>query len=318
MAAIYLREADVARLLSMEEVISALERIFREQAAGGAENIPRGRCRGEGAMLHLLGGASRELDALCFKAYTTTKTSARFLVHLYDGSSGDLLAVVEADQLGRLRTGGTSGLATKLMSPTNASRVGIIGSGRQARTQLEAVAAVRKLESVEIHSRTKESREKFAAEMEERLHVPVRPVESATLAVRDKEIVITATSSRQPVVEKAWLSPGVHLNAMGSNFAAKTELDLAIVGACRQVVVDDVAQAQIEAGELIQAVAAERFSWTRAVELSSLVSGEVDGRSDPGETTLFKSVGTGIQDLALASMVYKLAKSEGVGQPLPY
>ena len=143
MPAIFIRESDVLELLTMSQAIEAVSGVFRRHAMTEVANIPRGRARTDHCMLHVMGAAVKALGVMGTKTYSTSKDAARFLVHLYDGKSGELLAVIEADHLGRIRTGAVSGLATSLMALPESNTVGLVGTGKQARTQLEAVCHVR-------------------------------------------------------------------------------------------------------------------------------------------------------------------------------
>src|SRR5215470_9049017 len=163
--ALLITEREVTELLDITTAISAVEEVLRDQAQGLATNRPRQRVSGSSALLHVMPAADRRLDVVGFKAYSTAKTGTRFHVMLYDGATGNLLAIIEADRLGQIRTGAASGVATKYMARPDADSVGIFGTGWQAESQLLAVCAVRDIKHVKAFSRTPEKRNQFASKM---------------------------------------------------------------------------------------------------------------------------------------------------------
>ena len=193
----------------------------------------------------------------------------------------------------------------------------MIGTGYQARTQLEAVAAVRRLERVRAFGRDSERRAQFCREMSARIGVEVEPVDSGENAVRGADIVITATSAMKIVLEGAWLSPGVHVNAIGANWAQKRELDDAAVNRADLIAVDSIEQAKMEAGDLILAFGNDASRWNAVRELGGIVAGKIPGRTSANQITLFKSNGIATWDLAVAVRVYELAVARGMGQSIP-
>jgi ornithine cyclodeaminase/alanine dehydrogenase-like protein (mu-crystallin family) len=251
------------------------------------------------------------------KLYTIARGVARFVVPLFRSTTGEMAALIEADALGQIRTGAASGVATKYVANSNARSACIIGTGYQARTQLEAVAAVRRLERVRAFGRDPERRAEFCREMSARIGVEVEPADSGEEAVRDAEIVITATTALKIVLQGRWLSPGTHINAIGANYSQKRELDDAAVGRTDVSAVDSIEQAKMEAGDLIQAFAEDSSRWNAVHELSGIVAGKTPGRITANQITLFKSVGIATWDLAVAVRVYELAVAQGVGQSIP-
>jgi len=254
---------------------------------------------------------------LAMKQYTFVRGKLRFLVPLYEISTGDLLALIEADYMGQLRTGAASGVAAKYLSRRDACVAAILGSGGQAKTQLEAVALVRPLASARVYGRNARRREEFCVEMTERLGIPVRPSASAAEAARGADIVCTATTASDPVLHGADLAAGMHINAIGANHAHKRELDDEAVAGADVVVVDSVEQSRQEAGDLILAFRGDETCWTGVKRLSDIVAGKTSGRTSEGEVTLFKSNGIASWDLAAAVKVYTLARQKGLGRELP-
>jgi alanine dehydrogenase len=319
--ALYLTEADVTSVLTIEETIEALDEAFRSYSAGAATNEPRRRVRAEGATLHVMSAAIGPFRSfrglLGLKSYSVTRHGARFHVTLYDALSGELLAFIEADRLGQMRTGAASGLATRYMARRDASVVGIFGAGWQARSQLAAVCAVRSVREVRVCSRRPESRERFAAEMRAELGIEnIHPVAEPKVAAAGADILITITSAREPVLEGEWLEAGAHLNAAGGNSLLRREFDDEAVRRAGRIVVDSIDQARIEAGELVQAVEKGLLTWERLRELRSVVGGETAGRLSEDEITIFKSLGLAIEDVATAALVYERARERGLGKEL--
>src|SRR5207245_1974079 len=223
---LHISEAEVRAVLTMPMAVEAIEEISRKQATGEVVVHPRRRFElPGGGFFHYMAAADFSLGFVAMKQYTYVRGKLRFLVPLYEMATGDLLAMIEADYMGQLRTGAASGVATKYLARKDSRVAAIIGTGGQARTQLEAVAAVRKLESVRAYGRNASKLEKFCSEMSGRLGLPVTPSSSAGEAVRRADVVCTATTSSQPVVSGADLAPGAHINAIGANHAHKRELD---------------------------------------------------------------------------------------------
>lgn len=309
-----LRDADVHALLDMPTTIDTVEAALRRQAIGQATNRPRQRVPAPASHLHVMAAGDRSLGVFGIKVYSSAAAGARFLVLLYSEADGELLAVIEADRLGQMRTGAASGVATKYMARRGAASVGILGTGWQAESQLQAVCAVRPIRTVKAYSRHADRRNRFAERMSEHLGVAVTPVGTPEEAVRGQELVITATSAREPVCRGAWLEPGAHVNAVGANFLSRRELDVEAVARAAVVAVDSAEQCRLEAGDLLPAVERGVLTWESLVEVGRIADGQVPGRRTEQEITLFKSLGIALEDVATAWTVYELAKSQGVGK----
>jgi alanine dehydrogenase len=316
MPILYLTEAEVARVLTMDLALETTAAAFRKLALDEAENAPRQRVRTDQVMLHVLPAAAKTLGAIGFKAYTASKAGAQFHVTLFDPKQGGITAIIEADLLGQFRTGAASGIATKKLARADASTVGLFGTGKQARTQLLAVCKVRLIKKVHVYGRDPERRKAFAAQLSQETGAEVVPVEKPDEAAKGLDIVITATSAREPVLFGAWLSEGQHLNLIGSNFLSKTESDVEVFRRTQVVAVDSKEQAKLEAGDLDLAVKAGALQWADVLEFAPLLVGRYPGRESPKDVTLFKSLGLGIEDIALAVKVVELARNEGLGREL--
>ena len=316
MPVLHLTEDDVRAVLTMDLALPAVEASFRKLALDEAENVPRQRCQTDTAMLHVLPAAAKTLGALGLKVYTTGRFPAQFKVYLFDPKRGGLTAILEADYLGQVRTGAATGAATKKLARPDARTVGLIGTGKQARTQLEAVCKVRAITEAKVYGRDSAKRAAFAAEMSAVCGVEVRPVESAKGAVEGRDIVITATSSREPVLLGEWLAPGTHVNLMGSNFLASAEADVAVFRRANVVTIDSKDQGRTECGDFVAAMGENVFGWPDVKEFAHVLVNRYPGRTSPVAITVFKSLGLGVQDIAVAVKVVERAKEAGRGRML--
>ena len=317
MPVLYLTEDDVRGLLTMDLALPAVEAAFRKVALDEAVNIPRQRCQTDHAMLHVLPAAAKTLNALGFKAYTTAKAGAKFHVYLYDPKVGGLAAILEADYLGQVRTGAASGVATKKLARPDAATVGVFGTGQQARTQLEAVCKVRSISRASVYGRDEARRTAFAQEMTDVCGTEVVPVAQPEDAARNQDVVITATTSREPVLMGEWLADGTHVNLIGSNFTAKAEADVEVFRRAAVVTVDSKDQARMEAGDFIAGLREGVLSWATISEFAHVLVGRYPGRESAADVTVFKSLGLGIEDIAVGVKVVELARQRGVGRDLP-
>jgi ornithine cyclodeaminase/alanine dehydrogenase-like protein (mu-crystallin family) len=318
MPVLLLTEEDVRRLLTMDLALDAVEEGLRKMALDEVQNVPRARCQSDHAMLHVMAAAAKSLGYLAYKAYVTSRKGAEFHLALYDAKSGTLLALIQADYLGQVRTGAASGVATQYMARPDAAEVGLFGSGKQARTQIEAVCKVRRVRRVQVYSRNDDNRRRFADEVSTRLQVEVEPVPRPEMAAQDKDIIITATSSREPVLNGHWIAEGTHLNVIGSNFLGKAEVDAVTVRRCDSIVVDSKDQARLEAGDFAQALEEGSIHWADVHELGQVIVGRFTGRAHAQDVTLFKSLGIAVEDVATAAKVYEKAKAEGAGRYLEW
>jgi ornithine cyclodeaminase/alanine dehydrogenase-like protein (mu-crystallin family) len=313
---LYLTEEQVEGLVTMADAMAAVEECFRHQGEGRATNEPRRRVRVPGGLLHVMFAADAPAGVLGLKSYTTFRGGARFHVMLYSAEDGSLLALMEANRLGQLRTGAASGVATRYLARDDASVAAVFGSGYQARTQVEALGHARSLQEVRVYSRDPERRKAFADELCARLGLWVLPAESPEAALDGADIVTTVTSSAQPVFNGELVRPGMHLNAAGSNSLLKREIDDAAVAKADLVAVDSLAAVPLEGGDLLSPLQKAILYPEALVELGRIVAGKHTGRTAPEQVTLFKSHGIALEDIALAARVYQKAKERGVGTPM--
>ncbi len=313
--AILLREADVRRILTMADTVQIVERAFRELGTGAATNQPRRRIQAPGAILHLMAAGLPSQGVFGHKVYATARGGARFWVHLF-GLDGQALAIVEADWLGRMRTGAASGVATRYLARRDARTLGVFGSGKQALTQVMAIHEVRPLARALVFSRNPEHREAFAAQARAALGIDVVAVAAPEEAAKDPDILVTITSAREPVVRGSWLRAGQHLNVAGSNWPTNREIDEEAVQRAALVAVDDLETARLESGDLLQAERAGALDFGSVVTLAAVVGGTAR-RPTPEAITLFKSHGVALEDIAVAAHVLQQARATGLGEPLP-
>lgn len=303
MSMLRLTENDVRELLPMADCIELMQTAFERLATGEALNQPRRRLiLPAGSALHYMAASDgRYFGAKIYSSHP--RHGAHFLFLLYRAADAEPLALIEANHLGQIRTGAASGLATRYMARGDAATLAIIGSGFQARTQLEAMRAVRAIRETRVWSRDPARRAAFAAENS------ARATSTAEEAVRGADIVVTATFAKEPVVAAEWIEPGAHINAMGSNQATRREIPAELVRRADRVVVDSIEQARMESGDLLMAL--DETGWSRIVELKDVVAGRVQARTAPEHVTVFKSNGLAVEDVIAAGLVYERALAAG-------
>jgi alanine dehydrogenase len=311
--ALLLDEQQVTDLLTMEMAIAAVEEALKQHGLGTAINNPRTRVRLPTGQLHMMGAALPTRGVIGYKAYTAFRGKARFHVMLYSTDTGELLAMLQADRLGQMRTGAASGVATKYMAQAEAHSVGIFGTGWQARSQLEAVCGVRQIQSIKAFGRDATRRQTFCAEMSQQLGIRVEPADSPEAVVKGMDVVITSTNARDPLFDGNWLDPGAHVNAIGSNALIRREIDDTTARRSALIVVDSKEQARLECGDLLGPLERGLIHWEQVRELGDIVAGHIPGRRESSDITLFESHGLAIWDLAAGMAVYDAARAKGVG-----
>jgi ornithine cyclodeaminase/alanine dehydrogenase-like protein (mu-crystallin family) len=307
---LFLSESDVEKLLSPAEAVEAIEGSFRRMATGAVENAPRRRLKLEEGRLADMAAADLELGYAGAKVYSGFGDGAAFVVALFAAERPELVALIEADQLGRLRTGAASGVAAKYLAREGATTLGVIGCGWQAETQVSCIrAAVPTVERVVAYCRTERNLRSFCK------RVGAEPAESNREAA-GQEIVVTITSSRDPVLRGEWLSPGALVCAAGANNPASRELDNVVLERATFVCCDWKPQARIESADLIEPIEQRVLDWLEVHELHEVVSGELPGRQAPDDIVLFKSNGIAAWDVAIAAAAVDRARERGVGTAL--
>jgi ornithine cyclodeaminase/alanine dehydrogenase-like protein (mu-crystallin family) len=304
---LYLTESDVASLITPADAVEAVEGSFRRLAAGEVENAPRRRLRLQDGVLADMAASDLGVGLAGAKVYSSFPERTTFVVCLFDASAPGLLAVIEADRLGQLRTGAASGVAARHLAAPGARTLGVIGCGHQAETQAACIrAALPALERVVAYCRTPE---RLAAFCE---LTGAAPAESHREAGA-QDVVVTITSSRDPVLRGEWLQPGALVCAAGANHPSRRELDNVVLERAAFVCCDSLEQARLESGDLIEPVAAGVLDWLEVHELQEVVTGEVHGRQSAEDVVVFKSNGLAAWDIALAGEVLRRAREQGVG-----
>lgn len=313
----FLSENDVKQLLTVEMALAAVESAHRDLALGQAQDTPRARSRLPQTALHILQGALPAQGVLGYKAYTSNRSGNRFLVHVFDAASGELRGVLEADFLGMMRTGAASGVATRALARPDARVAGVFGAGWQAEGHVRAICAARPLERVKVFSRKSEQLHAFCERLSNITGISVVPAGSAEDTVRGSDIVGTVTTAAQPLFDAAWLEPGTHINAAGSNALIRQELSEAVLKRCALVCVDSVPTALAESGDLLPLLEKGRLHSRQLVELGDVLTGRHPGRLSGEQITVFESQGMAIQDLAVAVRLLAAAEQAGLGVDLP-
>ncbi len=316
--ALYLTEANVRELFTMDAAVEAVEGGFKALSEGQAINGVRSRLDTEEGSSSLMGAVAPGMGVLGLKTYAVVEGHrTRMYVLISSSETGQMLAVLEASTMGEIRTGAASGVATKYMARENASTVGVLGSGAYAPDQLAAVCAVRDIKTAKVFSRRPEPRKKFADDMSGKLGIEVTPAESAKECITDVDVIITITRSPTAVLFGEWLEPGVHINAAGAMRKEFRELDDAAATRCDILVADDVEGSKSECGDLIFPIQAGLLDWDQVHDLSEVVAGTVPGRNSDSDITLFESQGMALEDIVAGIKVYQLAMEQGVGVEMP-
>jgi alanine dehydrogenase len=307
---LYLTEDDVAELLTPADAVEAVEACFRRMAAGAVENRPRYRLRLEEGALAVMAAADLELGYAGAKVYAGFGGGARFAVLLFRTDSPELVAVIEADKLGQLRTGAASGVAAKHLARSGARSLGLIGCGWQAESQLAAIrAALPDLEQVVAYCRSEERLRAFCDEH------GAEPGESH----RDPaecDVVVTVTTSKDPVLRGEWLRPGALVCAVGANDGRRRELDTVVLERAAFVCCDSLENAKLESADLSEPVESGVLDWLEVHELQEVVAEEVTGRQSDEDVVVFKSNGLAAWDIAAAAAVVERARASGAGRDL--
>jgi len=315
--ALYLTEAEIGGLLTMPEVVDALEETFRARARGEIVNRPRIRVPITGGSYNLMPAGWIKRGVVGHKTYTASAKGASFQIVLYAADGSGLLAVMGGGRISGLRTGAVTGLAARHLAATEGGPIAVIGAGFQATAQVNGLIAATGATDIRVYARTPEKREAFAGRMAESTGADVLPVDSIEAALEGAPVVVTITNSAEPVLRAEHLRPGLTIIAAGNNTWLRSEIDPAIVGRVDLVVVDDIDNAKVEAGELMRAAETGLFSWDSAVALHDVIGGTRPGRTTPDQIVLAELQGIGIEDVAIAELAYRRACEQGIGLELP-
>lgn len=314
---LWISEAEAAGLVDMKAAITALDETLRLEAAGEAANMTKTHSAWPGGSLHAIGAVARRDGAAVTKTWVNTPRGSTPLVLLFDAPAGRLLAVLEAFALGQLRTSGICGIATRVLAREDARTLAIIGTGEQALPQVAAVAAVRPLALVRVFSRDAGRRTAFARRVEETLRIEATAASSVAEAVRGADIVTLVTRATEPFLQAAMVERGAHVNAVGAITPERAEFEPDLLDRCTVVAVDNIPQVQSLSREFMTYFTSDGRDWSRVVPLSAFLAG---GRRRPkdADLTMFKAMGMGLSDLAVALWCYRAATAHGIGRSLPH
>lgn len=315
--ALLIREDEVNELLPMAEAADTVEEVFTQLGQGKAFNNPRTRIKLNGEILHVLPAAAPQMDALGLKSYTAFRGGIKFLVLLYSAKTGELKALLQAQRLGELRTGGVASVAIKHMAKETTPRGALFGAGTMGRAMLEGMVNARTFEEVRVVDLNQERLKAFCEEQSARLNVNLVPAVDGNEAVDGADVVVTMTTAKDPVFDGKRLTDGATVVAAGSNLLQKREIDSMVIRRSSRIVVEAKDQAQLEAGDLFVPIDAGFLHWNQIHELSEVLLGHIPGRESDSEINIFKSVGLGLQDVAVAAKIYDAAVKAGAGLEIP-
>jgi ornithine cyclodeaminase/alanine dehydrogenase-like protein (mu-crystallin family) len=302
--ALWLTEADVVRSVTLGSAIDALESAVADVARGAAFNVPKALgTYGDGSSMHSLGSARPSAGYCGYKNWVNTKLGAKAIFTLFSATDGRLLAVMEANALGKLRTAAIAGVGTRWLAPIKANELAIIGSGRQAMAQIAAVNAVRPLSRIRVWSPTEAKRHAFAAEVQACFSADVIEAPSLDAATDGAAIITLVTRATQPFIHAHQVAEGAHVNAMGAILPGNAEFFPDVFERAHTVAVDDLGNTQRASREFIDHYDARGWESVRTLG-EIMASGRVPAA---GGITLFKAMGMGISDLAVAQLVYERA-----------
>jgi ornithine cyclodeaminase/alanine dehydrogenase len=307
---LYLTEKDVEQLVSPADAIAAVEGCFERLARGAVQNRPRVRQRADGGAFAVMSAVDGELQLAGVKSYAWVQAGTPFVVCLFDLERGELAAVIEADKLGQLRTGAASAVAARHLARKGAASLGVVGCGWQAESQVACIReAVPTIERVVAYCRTEESLAAFCKKLGAEAGETHRDA-------GEQDVVVTVTTSRDPVLRGEWLSPGALVCAVGANDPRARELDNAVLERASFICCDSVEQSKLESGDLIEPIDQGILDWLEIHELQEVVAGAIQGRQSPEDVVLFKSNGIAAWDVALAALVLERARERSVGVEL--
>ena len=312
---LWISEADVVAMMDIGDAIKALEKALLAEARGEANNMVKTHVAwGDGATLHAIGAVFPNEEFAGTKTWAHTKGGATPLLILFDSETGRLKAIIEAFALGQLRTASASGVATNLLAAKDATDFAMIGTGKQALSQVAAVVAVRPIKRIRVFGPNAERREQFAARVKQEFEIETIAGRSVAETVAGASIITVATRATEPILAAEMIAKGAHINAIGAIVPSRAEIARDVLERCDQIVVDSVPQAQKLSRELMDFFgAADQEGWKQVRSLADLVAAG-ESRRAGDDLTLFKSLGMGISDLALGIELYRKARAEGLGR----
>ncbi len=315
---LFLKDEDVRQCVTMDDMLETIEDMQRHFGLGEATNLARRKIIAGGALLSVMGGGLFYQGLMGVKTYTVVRGTYSFQVSLYDAETGQLLCYTQANRLGQLRTGATTGVAVKYLANQDAAVAGVIGAGNQAPTQLEALCKVRDIKKIKVFSRDPERTEAFARSMTGAMGIEVTPAGSSRQAMEGSDIVLSIAATTSPVLEGAWLGAGATVIGAGPTTWRVQEADDATFQRAGKIFVDSADQAPVEAGDMASAVDRGLLQWSQLLELRHAVAGIVPGRDNKDQIIFAKLMGTGVADVAAAKLAYDRAKAQGLGMEMDF
>ena len=309
----FLTDADVNQCVGLPEMLPAIETMMANYGRGEAVNMTRRKINTPGGYLAVMGGGLFYDGVFGVKTFTFTPNGYSFQVSLYDAASGSMLLYTQANRLGQLRTGATTGAAVRMLANAEVPRLGVIGTGNQAGDQLRAACAVRDVGEIYAYSRNAENRQAFAERMSQELGKPVIPAETNQAAVADCSVVIGIAPAVNPVIQGEWLADGATVIGAGPTRPTSLEVDDAVLTRASQRFVDSLEQAPLECGDINAAVDRGLVRWSQFHELRHVSAGLVPGRASADEIVYCKLMGTGLADVAAAKLALDRAEAMNVG-----
>ena len=309
----FLTDAEAQGCLTIGDMLPAIETMLASYGRGDAVNLTRRRIAAPGGYLAVMGGGLLYEGVFGVKTFTHTANGYSFQVSLYDGDSGRLLLYAQANRLGQLRTGATTGVAIRHLAKPAAKTLGIIGAGNQAGDQLRAAAAVRDFAAIYAYSRNPENRRAFAERMTMELGIPVIPVDANREAVSGCDVVIGIAPAETPVIRGQWLSEGATVIGTGPTLLSRREVDDDVIVRAGRRFVDSLEQAPLECGDIAAAIEQGLTQWGQFYELRHAVAGVAPGRASPDEIVYCKLMGTGLADVAAAKLLWERAEAQDLG-----
>jgi ornithine cyclodeaminase/alanine dehydrogenase-like protein (mu-crystallin family) len=318
--AIFLSEADIRSLVTIQDAVDAVDKVFRHQGEGGVINPPRQQIdMPGGGYLRLTSAIVGPMKKLAVKVSCSSifeSNSGRTLI-LVDAESGRVDAIIEVHGLGAMRTAAASGVATDALALPDADSIGIVGAGRQAETQIAAICCVRPIKRVVVAARSQERLASFCQKMSKELGIPVTPAERPD-DIYDCPILVAATTSAEPVLFGDKVRPGTHINAIGANRLERQEIDDAVIPRCAIITVDNKVQSKLESAALLRAVEQGAITWDDVQDLGEYMTGPDAGKRAADAITLYNSHGVAMEDVALGTKAWELATEKGVGVEVPF
>jgi ornithine cyclodeaminase len=303
-------------MMDIGGAIHALERGLVAEAEGNAKNMIKTHVEWDGSTLHAIGAVFPGMGICGTKTWSHTKDGATPLLILFDSNNGGLMAVIEAFALGQMRTAAASGVATRWLAAAGADQFAMIGTGKQAITQVAAVLAVRPVRRICVFGRDEIRRNQFIARLKSEFQVEVIPSTSVREAVRDASIITLATRATDPIVTADMIQPGAHINSVGAIVPSRAEISQDVLARSTRIITDSVPQAQKLSREMIEFFNKDQAKWNTVHPLATVVANR-SSRAASDDLTLFKALGVGISDLSLGIELYRQALASGLGHNVP-